>query len=135
MEGLHRILDNVVRCSSDGWSERTLQFGNAKVSIFLKDTALWLRQQLSDPKYANTLVLRAEEKYRGSQRVYGRPENCEQQAKLPPGAFVAAIQIHSDKTCLDHKGNQVWPVKLALLNVPKEQRRAAIETVVRYHGM
>ena len=132
--GLQRVLEDVVAKEGDsGWTETSLQVGTVKMSFFSKDTALWLQQQFGDPKHCDGFVLRAEQQYRDGKRVFCGPEVCdawlEQQATLPAEAVVAALQLHSDKTVVDHKGRAVWPVKAVLLNVPKAQRRAALENI------
>jgi hypothetical protein len=127
------VLERVVLDSADGWQERTVHVCGVKLSLFFKDPRLWLEQYFSNPKHRGHFTLFAAPRHRGGERLYSRPEDCEawleQQASLPPGACVAGIQVHSDKTRMDNKGNLVWPVNMALLNVHLGRRRGDLETV------
>ncbi len=100
-----------------------LGIGQLRVPFWLKDTALWLQQKLSNQQHSDTFVLLAEDRHAADERLFERPEHCDAwlqaQQDLPaaapgqPQPVVAGVQWYSDKTQVDKKGQQVWPVKVA----------------------
>jgi hypothetical protein len=113
----------------------------------MKDIVTWLEEEFRRPEYkvevegfrtqyTSSLIMNAAPVYKempdGSrQRVITTPETADTWIQLQDKlrmhsvsreGCVAAVQLYSDKTLVNHKGMSCHPVKAALFNVPYSKR-------------
>lgn len=114
----------------------------------VKDILIWMGEEFrradyreevegSNPKqYKSSLCMEAAPEYKmmadgSKQRIITTPQTADTwiqlQAKLRSQAMfkdssIAAVQLYSDKTLVNHKGMSCHPVKAALFNVPYSKR-------------
>ncbi|KAL4431240.1 hypothetical protein ABPG75_006496 [Micractinium tetrahymenae] len=142
---VNRYVDQLLLNSNDGWEEDTFtitsehvpQLRDHRVNVrwFFRNSEQWLVSQCGNPAYDGSFVLRAR-KRRGpdGQRIIRDPHTAdawlEAQATLRErlqaagaseadikAAVIAALQLTSDKTLLNVKGLQAYPVRACLLNL------------------